>query len=67
MHINTQADHGPPAAARQTSAQATFPASSPDDDKRVPLVTFCSGGERYAVDIPEAQQIISQSQASKKG
>jgi chemotaxis signal transduction protein len=64
MHINTQADHMRPAATEQAAAQVTFAASSPDDDERVQLITFCSGGERYAVDILEVQQITSLSQVT---
>jgi chemotaxis signal transduction protein len=64
MHTNTQADHRQPAATKPTAAQVTFSASSPDDDERVQLITFCSGGERYAVDILEVQQVSSLSQVT---
>src|SRR4051795_7534624 len=64
MHTNMQTDHRRPVAAEQTAAQATFSASSSDDDERVQLIAFCSGGERYAVDILEVQQIASLSQAT---
>ena len=64
MHTNTQADHRRPDAAEQTAAQVPFSTSSPDDDERVQLITFSSGGERYAVDILEVQQITSLSQVT---
>jgi chemotaxis signal transduction protein len=64
MHTNAQVDHRRPAVAAQTAARETFSASSSDDDERVQLITFCSGGERYAVDILEVQQIASLSQVT---
>ena len=56
MHTNTQ-------AARMQSAavqEASF--ASSHEDERAQLITFSNGGEQYAVDIQDVQEIISLSQ-----
>jgi chemotaxis signal transduction protein len=64
MRTNTQAAQRWPAAAQQTPAQETSFAPSLNNDECAQLITFLIGGQRYAVDILEVQEVRSLSEGA---
>jgi purine-binding chemotaxis protein CheW len=64
MRTNTQAAQRWPAAAQQTPAQEPSFAPSLNDDECAQLITFSIGGQRYAVDILEVQEVRSLSEGA---
>jgi purine-binding chemotaxis protein CheW len=63
MRTNTQAAQRWPAAAQPTPAQEAF-APSLNNDECAQLITFSIGGQRYAVDILEVQEVRSLSEGA---
>ena len=64
MRTNTQAAQRWPAAAQQTPSHETSFAPSLNNDECAQLITFSIGGQRYAVDILEVQEVRSLSEGA---
>jgi purine-binding chemotaxis protein CheW len=64
MRTNTQAAQRWPAAAQQTPARETSFAPTSNGDECAQLITFSIGGQRYAVDILEVQEVRSLSEGA---